>query len=60
MQSAKKYQRFAARCLEEARATTNSGLKTLLAEMAQEWQRLYEETKGVRTEQKAGAPDPGD
>ena len=33
MQRARKYQRFAARCLEEARATTDPRLKAFLAEM---------------------------
>ena len=36
---ARRYQRFAARCLEEARGTTDPRLKAFLAEMAQEWQR---------------------
>jgi hypothetical protein len=45
MQRSRKYQRFAARCLEEARATTDPRLKAFLAEMAQEWQRLAEDAK---------------
>ena len=45
MQPARKYQRFAARCLEEARATTDPRLKAFLAELAQEWLRLVEEAK---------------
>jgi len=44
MQSVRKYQRFAARCLEQARATTDPRLKAFLAEMAQEWQRVVEES----------------
>ena len=40
MQPARKYQRFAARCLEEARATTDPRLKAFLAELAQEWLKL--------------------
>ena len=42
MQRARKYQRFAARCLEEARATTDPRLKAFLGELAKEWQRLVE------------------
>jgi hypothetical protein len=48
MQRARKYQRFAARCLEEARATTDPRLKAFLAEMVREWQRLVEEAKDER------------
>jgi hypothetical protein len=62
MQRARKYQRFAARCLQEARTATDPRLKALLAEMAQEWQRLVEEAKGGKGEQHVrdlGA-DPGD
>ena len=40
MQRLRKYQRFAARCLQEARATADPRLRALLADMAQEWQRL--------------------
>jgi hypothetical protein len=62
MQRTRKYQRFAARCLEEARGTTDPRLKTLLAEMAQEWQRLVEEAKGQKVKQDTPGPeeDPGD
>jgi hypothetical protein len=42
MQPARRYQQFAARCLEEARATTDPRLKAFLGEMAKEWQRLVE------------------
>lgn len=45
MQSAKKYQRYAARCLQEARTTTDFKLKTFLVEMAQAWQRLADQVK---------------
>jgi hypothetical protein len=62
MQPARKYQRFAARCLEEARATTDPRLKAFLAEMAQEWQRLVEEARGGRGKREFRGPaeDPGD
>jgi hypothetical protein len=59
MQSAGKFQRFAARCLEEARATPNLRLKAFLAEMAQEWQRLVEEAKGKRVKQDFRGPKEG-
>ena len=60
MQPARRYQRFAARCLEEARVATD--LKAFLAEMAQEWQRLVEEAKGERGKRDFRGPeeDPGD
>jgi len=48
MQRLRKYQEFAARCLQEARSTTDPRLKALLGEMAQEWQKLVEERKGAR------------
>jgi hypothetical protein len=62
MQRARKYQRFSARCLEEARATTDSRLKAFLAEMAQEWQRLADDAKGEKSEQHFPGPnvDQGD
>ena len=50
MQRLRKYQEFAARCLEEARSTTDPRLKALLGEMAQEWQRLVDERKGNKSE----------
>jgi hypothetical protein len=62
MQHSRKYRRFAARCLEEARGTIDSRLKAFLAEMAQEWQRLAEEVKGEKNDQHFRGPeaDPGD
>ncbi len=57
MQRLRKYQRFAARCLQEARAITDPGLKALLAEMAQEWQRLADEAKGAKNEQPFRSPE---
>jgi len=50
MQRLRKYQEFAARCLEEARSTTDPRLKALLGEMAQEWQRLVDERKESKSE----------
>src|SRR5262249_17395576 len=38
MQRLRKYRQFAARCLQEARSTTDPRLKAFWAEMAQEWQ----------------------
>jgi len=46
MQSdARQYQRYVARCLHEARTTTDFKLKTFLIEMAQAWQRLADQAK---------------
>src|SRR6476659_3144032 len=42
MRRLRKYQEFAARCLQEARSTTDPRLKGFWAEMAQEWRRLVE------------------
>jgi hypothetical protein len=50
MQRLRKYQQFAARCLQEARSTTDLRLKALWVEMAQEWQRLVDERKGNKSE----------
>jgi hypothetical protein len=63
MRRSRKYQRFAARCLQEARTTTDPRHKAFLAEMAREWQRLAEETKGresERTHFRGPEVDPGD
>jgi hypothetical protein len=40
MATSAKYNRFAVRCLEEARNTTDASLKAFLIEMAQAWQML--------------------
>jgi len=45
MHSAKRYQRYASGCLQEARITTAFKLKAFLVEMAQEWQRLADQAK---------------
>jgi hypothetical protein len=56
MQRSRKYQRFAIRCLQEAYATTDHRLKVLLAEMAQEWQRIAEEAKDANGQYTFGVP----
>jgi hypothetical protein len=57
MQGLRKYQRFGARCLQEARATTDHRLKAFLAEMAQEWQRLVDETKSAKNGRHVRGPE---
>jgi hypothetical protein len=62
MQRVRQYERFAARCLEEARVTIDPRLKAFLGEMAQEWQRLVKETSGAKDLTNIQGPtiDPGD
>jgi hypothetical protein len=62
MRRMRQYQRFAARCLEEARTTIDPRLKAFMGEMAQEWQRLVEEANGAKNLPKIQSPevDPGD
>jgi hypothetical protein len=63
MQRLRKYQQFAARCLQEARSTTDPRLKAFWAEMAQEWQTLVDERKGSKSEHTPfgrDEVDPGD
>ena len=57
MQHSRKYRRFAARCLEEARGTVDPRLKAFLGEMAQEWQRLAEEAQGGKIAQHFSGPE---
>jgi hypothetical protein len=45
VQLAKLYQRYATRCLSEARLTSDSNLRAFLIEMAQAWQRLADQAK---------------
>jgi len=61
-QSGKEYQQYAARCLQEARATSDFKLKTFLVEMAQAWQRLADQAKvvGSLTSSPSSEPDRGD
>jgi hypothetical protein len=57
----KSYQRFATRCLEEARKTSDSKQKALFTEMAQEWQRLAERAAVVQPGcTNVSEPDRGD
>ena len=63
MQRLRKYQEFAARCLQEARSTTDPRLRAFWAEMAQEWQTLVDESKASKGEHTAfrrHEVDPGD
>jgi hypothetical protein len=60
--SAKQYQRYASRCLQEARIATDPKLKAFLVEMAQEWQRLADQAKTTAAAHNAPSsePDRGD
>ena len=63
MAASKDYQRYAARCLQEARTTADSRLKAFLVEMAQAWQRLAaEQVTNVKSGQGRymSVPDRGD
>jgi hypothetical protein len=61
MQPAKLYQRYATRCLQEARTTSDSKLKAFLVEMAQAWKRLADHAKVVvETHVSRSEPDRGD
>ncbi len=63
MTAAKDYQRYATRCLQEARVTPDSKLKGFLVEMAQAWQRLATEraTNITSGQDRSGSePDRGD
>ena len=46
----KKISAVAARCLHEARSTTDPRLKAFLAEKAQEWHRPVEESRGSKSD----------
>jgi hypothetical protein len=43
MVALKDYQRYAVRCLQEARIAANSGHKAFLVEMAHAWQKLADQ-----------------
>ena len=63
MTAAKDYQRYATRCLQEARLTADTGLRVFLVEMAQAWQRLAaEQATNVKRGQDhpISEPDRGD
>jgi hypothetical protein len=58
-----KYQRFAVRCLEEARRCADEPLKALLIEMAQAWQLLANQAvvnEKLQPKQPDDEADPGD
>jgi len=61
MQTAKLYQRYVMRCLQEARTTSDSQRKAFHIEMAQAWQRLADQAKVMgAAHTSSSAPDPGD
>jgi hypothetical protein len=63
MQTAKLYQRYATRCLQEARTTSDAQHKALHVEMAQAWQRLADQAKvtnDLRTHTPNSESDRGD
>ena len=62
MSASKDYQRYAVRCLQEARITADSQNRTLLVEMAQTWQRLTEQATNFKGGQvfAVSEPDRGD
>lgn len=62
MSALKDYERYAVRCLQEARVTTDSGHKAFLVEMAQVWRKLADQARtfeGVK-ELSDSEPDRGD
>jgi hypothetical protein len=59
MSALKDYQRYATRCLEEARITVDPRHKAFLAEMAQAWQRLADQAADVKISP-VSEPDRGD
>jgi hypothetical protein len=62
MAALKDYQRYSARCLQEARKTEDSRQKTFLVEMAQAWRRLAEQAVNTNGAQvcSVSEPDRGD
>ena len=61
VQIAKLYQRYATRCLREARTASDSKHKAFLVEMAQAWQRLADQAKVMgATPTSSSEPDRGD
>lgn len=63
MGALKDYQRYAMRCLEEARAAPDSSQRSFLIEMAQAWRRLAEQAANAKvsqTEIPISEPDRGD
>jgi len=63
MGTVKDYQRYAARCLQEARASPDSPHRSFLVEMAQAWRNLAERAavaKSNLTDIAGADPDRGD
>jgi hypothetical protein len=61
MGTVKDYHRYAARCLQEARAAPDSRNKSFLIEMAQAWRRLAEHAITANFRQpEISEPDRGD
>jgi hypothetical protein len=61
MRFEKLYQRYATRCFQEARTTSDSIQKAFFIEMAQAWQRLADQAKVIGAAHTSGSePDRGD
>jgi hypothetical protein len=61
MGTVRNYQRFAARCLQEARTAPDSPQRSFLIEMAQAWRRLVEHATTANVRQPdVSEPDRGD
>jgi hypothetical protein len=63
MGALKDYQRYAARCLQEARVAPDSQQRSFLVEMAQAWRKLAEQStsaNGSQTSMPISEPDRGD
>ena len=64
MPASKTYNRYAMRCLEEARKTSDQKQKAFFIEMANEWQRLAQQATDIQggrgTKASNLTPDQGD
>jgi hypothetical protein len=63
MGTLKDYQRYAARCLQEARSAPDSQQRSFLVEMAQAWRKLAEHATNANVRQTSipiSEPDRGD
>jgi len=64
MPASKTYNRYAMRCLEEARKTSDQKQKAFFIEMANEWQRLAQQPTDIQggggTKASNLTPDQGD
>jgi uncharacterized protein YaaW (UPF0174 family) len=62
MTTLKNYQRYATRCLEEARISVDDRHKAFLVEMGQAWQALADQAKNIKGVKvsPASEPDRGD